>query len=230
MPKPAYREKDPALLVQDIKTLVRKYKARHLLISNPVISPRQVLQISKNIIEQKIRVSWDCLARLDKGFNKDLLRLAKRSGCRAIDFGLESANERVLNLMRKGNDICGAARIIRDCHDAGIETYIQVMVGFPTETVEEALETIGFLFEQRKYFKAAVFNIYHLMPHNFIYTKPERFAIEYKKDPAVPFRFFHRFRHLERTAIGKREAERLIGLARRLGIRVVSWPSRAKEN
>jgi len=122
--------------------------------------------------------------------------------------------------MHKGNHKRLVIRIIKDCHSLGIEFYLQVMVGFPTETVEDALDTVGFLADYKKYFKGAVFNIYHLMPRNHIYENPKKYCIKYKKD--ISFKFFHKFEHTKKGCINKKCAENLIKLSQKLGINVIS--------
>jgi len=220
IPKPRYREKNPDLVLRDIRFLHQKYKVNHLVISNPAFSPRQMLEVCNRIVADKIKITWDCLARLDKGFTMDILGLAKKAGCQIINFGLESTNPRILSLMRKGNHRRSAIRIIKDCHNLGIVVYLQVIVGFPTETIEEALDTVKFLADCKEYPKGVVFNIYHLMPRNYIYENPKKYCIRYRKD--IPFRFFHKFEHTGKGYISKKCAENLIRLSQKLGINVVN--------
>ncbi len=75
----------------------------------------------------------------------------KRSGCSSLNFGLESGSPRVIKLMRKNFDLNVAKRVIRDAFEAGIESYLFLIIGFPGETVADFVETLLFVFEFQPY-------------------------------------------------------------------------------
>jgi len=66
------------------------------------------------------------------------------SGCRKLQFGLESYSQRVLNLMRKGTKIEHMLPNIEACLASGIAVHLFVIVGFPGEREEEAWRTYEF--------------------------------------------------------------------------------------
>ncbi|MBI5893817.1 MAG: B12-binding domain-containing radical SAM protein [Deltaproteobacteria bacterium] len=171
-PKQGYRVKNPSLVVRDIKNLLQKYPLKELIISDPAMSPNQMRGISREIIKEDLKIQWWCWTRLDKHWTKDIFELAKKAGCRTIDFGLETASQRLLDFMQKGINIDIAKRVLNDCYDAGLEIDLQMMLGLPTETKEEALETVTFLVENRKLIKHVTFNIYYLTPGCLIHGNP----------------------------------------------------------
>ena len=67
------------------------------------------------------------------------------AGCLKIVFGLESFNQRVMDFMKKGIKQAHVRRITEDCLDLGIAIHCYIIVGFPTEREEEALETTNFV-------------------------------------------------------------------------------------
>jgi hypothetical protein len=69
-------------------------------------------------------------------------------------FGLESANKRVLSLMDKGIETEITKNIIDYCLGADIAVHMYVIVGFPSETREEALETLDFVISNKRYLKS----------------------------------------------------------------------------
>lgn len=197
LPKPSYRRKSPDLVVNDIKQLKTKYNVDYLLLSDPGLSPRQMSEISKRLIDEDVKINWWCMARLDNGFNKRVFELAAKAGLKKINFGFESANDYICNLLHKGNQKERSARIIRDCSKAGIEVDLQTMLGLPKETFKDGLDTIDFLITNREFISHVTFNIYYLTPENFIYKSPDKYGIEYEKISFLPFRFFIPFKNIE---------------------------------
>ena len=196
LPKPSYRRKDPRLVTQDMKRLQERYGAGHLLFGDPGLSPRQMREISDNILAEGVDIGWWTMARLDPGFSRELFGLAHKAGLRQVNFGFESANDRVCKLLDKGNERERSSRIIKACAASGIKVDLQTMLGLPGETFEEGLETVDFLAAHKRYIFDVTFNIYYLTPFNHIHAHPEKYGISYDKAPEMPFRFFIPFRNI----------------------------------
>jgi radical SAM superfamily enzyme YgiQ (UPF0313 family) len=210
LPRPRYRERSPDLVLGDIRQLIDKYGVRHLRISSATVSPWQMRELSRRIIREKIDISFWAWGRLDEGFDHETLALAKKAGCATLGFGLESFNQRVLHFIRKGTKTDTIRRIREDAADVGLPIYFQAMIGLPSETREEAWDTIGFLAtgpggEPR----APSFNIYYLTPKNRVFLNPMKYGIRLISGRKLPFRFFHPFEHV-RGNVGFRTAQRLI--------------------
>jgi len=190
LPKPRYRRKSTQLIIRDIKELQKKHNARNLIMGDPSVSPLQLLEVSRAIIKNKIKINWWCFARLDPGFNKEVFQAAARAGLNKINFGFESASEKVCNRLDKGNVTARSMRVIKDCTAAGIMVSLQTMMGLPGETMDEVLKTIDFLLENKRNIAEAGFNAYYLTPENFIYRAPQKYGIKFKKNTDMPFRSF----------------------------------------
>ena len=210
LPKPRYREKSPDLAIRDIKNLIKKYHVEHLLISNATFSPWQMKELSKRILEERINISWWTMARFDDKFDRETLELAKRAGCSMIGFGLESINERVLNFIDKGTRVETIKRIIKDAHELNLGIYFQTMVGLPSETLGEALDTFGFLIRNHEAIdRNATFNIYYLIPKNKVFLNPDKYGIKLKQCQRLPFRYFYPFEHVTGN-IDRKKAKKII--------------------
>ncbi|MBI5873380.1 MAG: radical SAM protein [Candidatus Omnitrophica bacterium] len=190
LPKPSYRAKDAALVVRDIAELQKKHGVRMLLLGDPGMSPRQMSEVSRSILNEKIDVAWWCMARLDPGFTPEIFKMAKAAGLVKVNFGFESASDRVCDLLDKGNSRARSERIIRDCSASGIEVDLQTIVGLPTETLDDALDTVDFLIKNRDHISAVTFNNYYVTPANHVYNQPQKYGLILKNDESRPFRFF----------------------------------------
>ncbi len=195
LPKPSYRRKHPDLAVEEIKQLQEKYNAGYLLLGDPGVSARQMLELSKSILNAGIKIDWWCMARLDPGFNRNIFDIAYQAGLKKISFCFESASDRVCRLLDKRNLKARSTRIIKDCAESGIEVDLQTILGLPHETFEDGMETVNFLLENKKFISGVIFNIYHLTPANFVYLEPEKYGISYEKNDSLPFSFFTPFKN-----------------------------------
>ena len=195
LPKPSYRKKDARLVVRDMKELKRKHGAQYLLFGDPGLSPRQMREISQRMLEERVKMGWWTMARLDPGFDRELFDLARSAGLRQVNFGFETACDRVSNLLDKGNQRERSSRIIRECAAAGIKVDLQTMVGLPGESFEDGMETVDFLVSHKESITHVTFNTYYLTPFNHVHNDPGKYGIEYDPRPHLPFAFMIPFRN-----------------------------------
>jgi len=195
LPKPAYRAKSAALVVNDMRELKERYNASYLLFGDPGLSPRQMREISRKMIDERVEMQWWTMARLDPGFDSGLFERANAAGLRQVNFGFESASDRVCGLLDKGNQRERSSRIIRDCAHAGIKVDLQTMLGLPGETFEEGMETIDFLLSHKEFISHVTFNTYYLTLSHYVYIDTVRYGIEYEDSPELPFAFFIPFKN-----------------------------------
>ncbi|MCD4831493.1 MAG: B12-binding domain-containing radical SAM protein [Anaerohalosphaeraceae bacterium] len=108
------------------------------------LNRQRVVDICEGLLKRDIKISWMCPARADK-VDEELLKLMKRAGCRNIWFGIESGSERILSLIRKEIDTEQALEAIQLVKKTGIAVAASIMVGLPTQTMAEDMQTIKFL-------------------------------------------------------------------------------------
>ena len=140
-----FRMRSAELVLEDITKLTEKYKTKNLFFSDECMPVNQLDNLSTRIIDESIDIKWMAGIRFDKGLTKDILQKARDAGCLKMVFGLESSNKRILSLMDKGIETDIVSNIINYCADSGIAIHMYVIVGFPSETREEALETLDFI-------------------------------------------------------------------------------------
>jgi radical SAM superfamily enzyme YgiQ (UPF0313 family) len=68
-----------------------------------------------------------------------------RAGLRGYFIGFESGSDRVLRFIRKGTRRWQNLRAAEICREHGIAIWANYMLGIPTETKEEVMETISML-------------------------------------------------------------------------------------
>jgi hypothetical protein len=92
-------------------------------------------------------------------------------------FGLESANDRVLSLIDKGTDQKTEREVLDKSHKAGIWNHSFLFFGFPTETRDEAGDTISFLMDNLHSIHSFGPGVFLLNRDSSCYQYPEKFSI-----------------------------------------------------
>ena len=110
---------------------------------NFTLRRRRVVAICEEILRRGLDIHWKCEARVD-GVTPELAALMAAAGCQTVAFGVESANQASLDVLRKDQRVDQAEAALAACHAAGIETVAYVLIGIPGEGPEQALETLRF--------------------------------------------------------------------------------------
>jgi radical SAM superfamily enzyme YgiQ (UPF0313 family) len=75
----------------------------------------------------------------------DLLRTIKRAGCVAVNFGVESGDDQILRVIKKGVSAAHVTRALEWAKEAGLRTACNFTLGFPRETPRELENTLVFM-------------------------------------------------------------------------------------
>lgn len=107
------------------------------------IERQRVLDVCELIENKRLDIGWDIRARVNT-VDKEMLIKLKTAGCERIHYGVESANPDILKLLKKGITISQVEKAFEMTKEAGIETLAYFMIGSPTETRDQILNTINF--------------------------------------------------------------------------------------
>jgi hypothetical protein len=174
-------------------------------------------QLSEYIIESGLDINWGAYVRFGRPFeDKEVVELLRKSGCRMVEIGLESTSDSVLKAMDKGITVESAKKALDNFLEAGIQTHIFIMFGFPGETEADAQQTLAFMREYAD--KGVTFGIevFGLMPDALAMKHMEELGIELlvpKEELKTEF-YFEEDVHWRRTKPDD------IGLARALEIQL----------
>lgn len=86
----------------------------------------------------------------------------KEAGCRFILVGVESANQKTIDLIQKGQESDKVIENMKAMNDAGLEVHLTSMFGYPWETHEDAMRTVNQIHYLLKkgYVKSAQASVY----------------------------------------------------------------------
>ncbi|MBI4823514.1 MAG: B12-binding domain-containing radical SAM protein [Nitrospirae bacterium] len=134
---------------------VKKYKLTGIWVRDDefYVSPKRAFTICENIVNSGHNILWYATGSRVDDFNRftdENLELLKRSGAQITKFGAESGNNRILDLIQKGFHIEDTIKANLRCKKHGIIPAYSLIIGFPTETIEEINNTINFGFRLRR--------------------------------------------------------------------------------
>ena len=137
------RAHSPAYIVNMLKWLISEYGIREVLFEDDTffLFPARVREICEMILSEGIDLSWSCLARVN-AVEPKVLSLLKKAGCWQIGYGIESGNQRILDLVGKGIKLEAVRRAVRWTKEAGIFSKGFFITGNQTEDEGSLRETM----------------------------------------------------------------------------------------
>lgn len=128
---------------------------------------RRVLDICNMIIDEELKIEWSVMTRVDR-VDREIIRKMKRAGCTRIRYGIESGTTEILKVLRKGITLEQVRKAFRITKAEGISTVAYFMIGAPTETKQQIMETIRMARELNATFTN--FSIVTLYPGTDLYS------------------------------------------------------------
>ena len=119
LPKPSYRTKSACRVVKDIRELTGTPQGGQSHARRPRHVPAPHARGFQGDDRRRRQGRLVVHGQARPGFNAGIFRTAARAGLRQINFGFESANDRVCRSVCKGNERARSQRVIRECARGG---------------------------------------------------------------------------------------------------------------
>jgi radical SAM superfamily enzyme YgiQ (UPF0313 family) len=174
-PTSPWRQSREERMIEDVRAISKH--SRFIYFSVDVLAPATILRFAERAVEERLDIRWGAEIRLEKYWSRERCELLRRSGCVGISVGFESGNQRVLNLIDKGTTPAQVRQTVQAMHAAGIGVQMMGFTGFPTETFEEARESIDFLTDNRELWAFGGLGEFVLTPGAIVAKDPARFGI-----------------------------------------------------
>ena len=168
-----YRTRKPEVIVDEMKDMARKYGIAEFEFHDDslTIIPTRINQLCKLINESGLPIRWGCQSRAN--ISKDLIKTMRNSGCRAIQFGVESGNDRVLASINKGINIKSVESSVIYAVDIGIPfVTCTFVIGLPEDTRKSVEDTITLAMKLKKYGARVTFGLFTLCPAPSPFSNP----------------------------------------------------------
>jgi anaerobic magnesium-protoporphyrin IX monomethyl ester cyclase len=189
---PGYRTRSAETIARHVLELRDRYATTHFNFITDCMPPGLLEDLPQRLIADSAGITWWADARVEpKSYTPAGTKLLYDSGCRKLLFGFESASKRILKMMMKGQSLKSVIEVAQNCAKADISVTFYAMVGFPTETREEARATLRFLEEHAGTVREVSLQTFHIDEVALTYREPERFGLKILDDPGADLALYH---------------------------------------
>ncbi len=173
-------------LVDRIQAIVAETGQTGFHLVDEAAPPKSLKALALELQRRGVAISWWGNIRFEKTFTPDLCLQLADSGCIAISGGLEVASDRLLTLMKKGVSVDQVARVTKGFADAGILVHAYLMYGFPTQTVQDTVDSLELV---RQLFAAGCiqsgfFHRFACTVHSPVGLQPQDYGVTLQPLPA----------------------------------------------
>ncbi len=140
-----YRLRSAKNVVDELEVLQSEYQFKSFLFNDDTFTAdkRHAMAVCDEMIRRRIRLPWICYARADIN-DRELLEKLKEAGCWSLKVGVESANQKILDNVKKQYKIEKVVEGINLMKSVGLDVHCTYIFGLPGETVETIKQTIEF--------------------------------------------------------------------------------------
>lgn len=154
-----YEPVSPEAAARDARELCSGRESALIHFLDSAVSPALLRKLS----ESPPGVPWYGFVRITKMLaDLDFCRALKLSGCTMLKLGLESGDQGVIDAEGKGIDLAVASGALASLKKAGIGTYVYLLFGTPSESEDEARNTLDFTLRHSPFIdflNLAIFNM-----------------------------------------------------------------------
>ena len=174
------REKSPERIVEEIKHSIERYGVKLFRYAGSNTPVHLMEEIAKLILENGLKIKYTSFGHF-KDMKDGNFSLLKKSGCEALFFGVESANEEILEKgMNKKIKKKEMEEVLKDCKSAGIFTVVSLIYPAPFENEKTRQETLQFMRDTKP--DSAVVQFPGIYPGTVWFKKAEKFNFEIDKE------------------------------------------------
>lgn len=147
------RKRSVSSIVAEIQHLKSTYGTNLVLFRDPIFTldmPR-TKEFCRAVLDAGLKISY-IIETHTKFIDDEMIDLLSRSGCVAIQFGIESGNADVMEKSkRKSNPFEDQRHAIRECEKRGIKVLALFMLAYFDDTVETVEQTIDYAIDLNPY-------------------------------------------------------------------------------
>jgi radical SAM superfamily enzyme YgiQ (UPF0313 family) len=137
------RRKSLAQSISELQEIVERFNPDHITFVDNVLAVDKegLVRICESFASSGFHFEFSAACRVDL-VDRHLLAAMRRAGCRAIFYGLECANDRILRLMNKGITVEQVVEAVEMTKETGIYPMVSIMLGQPDETLGDFLKSL----------------------------------------------------------------------------------------
>jgi radical SAM superfamily enzyme YgiQ (UPF0313 family) len=151
--------------------------------------PENLHNICSEVIRRGLKVQMCGQLRIDKRNSKEYFEHLAEAGFTHLRFGVDGWSKNTLNLQLKGYTMDMVFQNLRDCHQSGIFTTVNIVIGVPGETEDDIDESIENMVRCKGYIDCVEsFNTLILACGSEYYKDSEKYRIRFRGDKSEIYR------------------------------------------
>lgn len=146
------RRRSPEKVVEELSLRLEQYGNRAyfwFFDDEPTLKKKWMMEICQLIKKEGLDIKWLTESRTDT-MDSELLEALKNAGCFSVFYGIETGSPATQEAINKNLDLPQAKDVVKKSVEHGILPKTAFILGFPTETREDMLQTIQFAMECRR--------------------------------------------------------------------------------
>jgi len=140
-----WRSRSVENILEELHLLASEgYKQLMFVDDNFTLNPKRVVKLCQRMRKEKLDIEWISEGRVDQ-CHYEMIREMVKANCRMMYFGIESANQKVLNYYNKQTTPEQAKVAVKNARKAGVDVIVgSFILGAPNETRQEIQNTLKF--------------------------------------------------------------------------------------
>lgn len=184
------RFRSPNSIAEEIKKYKIDYNINYVWFLDELfmVNEKRVFEVCETFLKEDINIKYFCTGRLEKA-NDKVLDIMKRSGCVAIDYGIEQFDDEALRKMDKNLTTAEIENGIKKTLKRGIHPAFNIIFGNIGDTRQTLRKSLDFLHKYNDYGQLRVIRpvtpypgspLYDLALKNKLLVGPEDFYKKHK--------------------------------------------------
>jgi anaerobic magnesium-protoporphyrin IX monomethyl ester cyclase len=162
-------------IMECLSSYAEFFKDFHFFVTDPtfLLNHKQILRFVEELKAAKFQLPlWDFQTRVDL-LSREILGVLKKINAYEITLGIEDIHDSVLQIIGKDQTISQVERAIKLIGELGLKSHSNFIIGLPTQTKDQALETITYASKLDRF----NFSTIKPFPGTPLFTKPKAFGM-----------------------------------------------------
>jgi anaerobic magnesium-protoporphyrin IX monomethyl ester cyclase len=148
-----YRSRQAPFILEEVEHQYRTYGTNVFWFIDSLVNGNinELRAFALGVVERGLKIKWEGYARCDERMDLEYYQDLKASGCMALNYGIESGSQRVLDAMRKNVTIAEVEKNLRDGASVGIEAQTNWMLCYLNEETVDFAKTMTLAWRIQNY-------------------------------------------------------------------------------
>jgi len=186
-------------LIEEIKLLGERYGVNYFPMFDELFNypKKRIFEFYQAVKKNNLKIKFTCNARVDI-FDEESAIWLKESGCKLLNFGFESSDQKVLNLMGKNTTIEQNIRALEITKKLGIGMGLNFIWGNKGDTAESLRNNVNFIKKYNTYYQVRTIrpvtpypgcDLYYEAIEKGLLSGPEDFFNKFKNSDLLTVNF-----------------------------------------